>query len=438
MKNGMKKNAITLAITMVAAGSIFAAMAYNGSQIDKSGHQPRGPRAEQSQSTSDNPTTRALTIESTAKVDRSLQASSVLKNDTTGTTGGLSSVEEQGNETASYQRIAVQTTQPASYRAEVVGYGETTPHYSLSLSSEVSGRVISLEDQFEVGVVVEQGTVLARLDQVAYQQAVTQAEADVASARLALLEEQRQGEQAKSEWERSGLTGEPSSPLVLREPQLASAQATLVNAQQALEKAKSDLESTEITAPFDALIIEREIQPGSYLTAGSTIATLYSIDRVEVEIPLSEQQWSTLPNTATMNEWQISLKDSNGNQSWSARAERSYQHVAQDTRQRSLIVVVDNPLTQETPLYPGTFVQATLQGAEIDNLWEVPASALSQQGEVWTVDAEGLLMKASAEKQFEFNDKVYLTPITEESAQVVLRPLSSFSVGTKVAPSEEG
>ena len=33
MKNSLKKNAITLVITLAAAGSIFAVTAYNGSQM---------------------------------------------------------------------------------------------------------------------------------------------------------------------------------------------------------------------------------------------------------------------------------------------------------------------------------------------------------------------------------------------------------------------
>ncbi|MCZ8485537.1 hypothetical protein O9993_06550 [Vibrio lentus] len=40
----------------------------------------------------------------------------------------------------------------------------------------------------------------------------SKAKANVAPAQLDLLEEQRQGRQAKSEWQRSGLSDEPDSP----------------------------------------------------------------------------------------------------------------------------------------------------------------------------------------------------------------------------------
>uniref|UniRef100_UPI0030DBEE4B efflux RND transporter periplasmic adaptor subunit n=1 Tax=Vibrio neptunius TaxID=170651 RepID=UPI0030DBEE4B len=369
----MKKNAITLAVTLVAAGSIFAAIGYNGSHMAQAG--------ENSQSEQ--------------------QATETLQ-------------QPLVQESLNLQKVAVQMTTSASYQAQVVGYGETRSRYQLNYASEVSGRVFTLSDDFETGKVVTEGTILAKLDDTSYQQALAQAKSDVATAELELLEEQREGEQAKSEWQRSGLDGEPNSPLVLREPQLASAEANLANAKQALNKAEKDLKDTEIRAPFTALVVSREVQPGSYLSAGSIVATLYSIERVEVEVSLSEQQWANLPTSSDIKNWQVTLTDTSDVHQWTGRVERKYQHVTQDTRQRSLVVVVDKPLEADSPLYPGTFVKATLSGAEVNGLWEVPASAISQQGEIWTVDEQGLLNKSNASKRFSRDGKVYVTPSLAE------------------------
>jgi RND family efflux transporter MFP subunit len=393
MKSTLKKNAITFAITLAAAGSIFAVVAYNGSQMAQAA-----------------------------------QAKPQTKVEMAG---------EQALDMRSLPQVAVQVTDAASYRAEVVGFGETKPRYELAFASEVSGRVEWLSSSFEAGSTVKKGELLAKIDTTTYEQAVTQAKSDVATATQELLEEQRQGEQARSEWERSGLTGEPSSPLVLREPQLASAQAKLENAKQALVKAQQDLTNTEVRAPFDSVVVSRDIQPGSYLNAGGSIATLYSTDRIEIEIPLSEQQWANLPKSTQQGEitWKATITDSTGSVEWQAQVERSYQYVAQNTRQRSVVLVVDNPLDQAQPLFPGTFVTATISGAEVDNLWQLPASALSQQGEIWTVDSQGMLTKSQATTLFERDDHIYVEPTQSEAAvKVVMRPLSNFKVGMKVSP----
>jgi hypothetical protein len=184
-------------------------------------------------------------------------------------------------------------------------------------------------------------------------------------------------------------------------------------------------------------VVSRDVQPGSYLNAGSSIATLYSTDRIEIEIPLSEQQWANLPKSTQQGDitWKATITDSTGSVEWQAQVERSYQYVAQNTRQRSVVLVVDNPLDQAQPLFPGTFVTATISGAEVDNLWQLPASALSQQGEIWTVDSQGMLTKSQATTLFERDDHIYVEPTQSEAAvKVVMRPLSNFKVGMKVSP----
>ncbi|MDO6762819.1 efflux RND transporter periplasmic adaptor subunit [Agarivorans sp. 1_MG-2023] len=394
----MKKNAITLAITLAAAGAIFVVVGYNGSQMAQAKGMPGKPAPAQ---------------EHVVEV------------------GAPASV-------INLPAVSVQATGTGSYQAEVIAYGETKSRFELEFTSEVSGRVVWLADNFETGEVIKQGAVVAQLDDSAYQQALTQAKADVADARLALLEEQRQGEQAESEWLRSGLSGEPASPLVLRKPQLTSAKAQLVNAQQALASAEKDLDDTKIKAPFDALVVVRNIQPGSYLTAGSNVATFYSVDRIEVEVPLSESQWENLPSNQDFSQWNVELSDSSSSQTWAATVVRAYQHLDHNTRQRSLIVAVDKPLEQNTPLFAGTFVQATLSGSSLGGLWELPASAISQQGDIWLVDEQNLLQKATAKPVFERQNKVYVKPLTDKAvAQVVMRPLSNFNVGMKVTPSED-
>ncbi|GIU53710.1 efflux RND transporter periplasmic adaptor subunit [Shewanella sp. KT0246] len=433
----LKKNALTIAITLAAAGSIFVVSAYNGSQM--------GPGPDKGKEPASTKVAPQQMVQKTDKPSERL---------------GTNEQAKKTEPVSLLSQVAVQPTPSATYQAEVTGYGETKPRFELTYTSEISGRIEWLAEAFESGRVVKEGDLLAKLDDTNFQQAVSQAKADVATAQLELLEEQRQGEQARSEWERSGLSGEPSSPLVLREPQLASAEAALENAQKTLEKAERDLNYTDITAPFDGVIVSRNVQLGSFINVGGEVAMLYSVDRIEIEIPLSDKQWANLPQAVinvdaakndqlTLNEsnksnhqWSAIISsagsDSDKSQQWTAYVERTHQYVAQDTRQRSLVLVVENPLQQETPLYPGTFVQATIEGVSIDYLWELPSSARSQQGEIWTVDNEGLLHKSAANTLFERQNKIYVTPTQDESlVQVVKRPLSNFKAGMKVMPTVE-
>ena len=414
----MKLNTITIAITLVAGSSIFAALAYNGSQVAPAPQKANELTVSEPQ---------AMAVDT-----KSLE---------------MTPVETTTLSASQQQQVSVVLATLGDYQAEVVGYGEAKSRYELMFSTEVGGRVETISSQFETGQVIGQGEVIANIDSTSYQQAVTQAKADMAQAQLDLLEEQRQGEQAKSEWQRSGLSGEPDSPLVLREPQLAQVTAALENAKLELVKAEQDLGKTTLVAPFDSLVVSRDVQPGSYAQTGAQIATLYSVDEVEVSVPLSESQWLSLPNSdnSQLKEqpWPVILSSSDGQYQWQGYVERVEQHLQQDTRQRSLIVKVDNPLEQEKDLYPGTFVQATISGKQLTQLWELPASALSQQGDLWFVDGNGLLSKSNANVEFEKGGLIYIDPTKlnveiGDSVQVVKRPLSSFKAGMVVLAKAEG
>ena len=213
--------------------------------------------------------------------------------------------EQSGN--TQLAQVGVIDVTADSYNAKVRGYGQVVPQDSLSLVAQVSGQVTDISSSFKTGALVANNTVLARIDDTNYQQALASANATYQAAVVSLEEERLQGIQAKDEWTRSGLDGEPLSALVLREPQLKAAQATLDEAEQSVNSAKRDLAFTSLRAPFNALVVSRDIALGSYVQAGSAVATLYSADIAEVAIGLSPSQWAQLPASAISQKQEVWL-----------------------------------------------------------------------------------------------------------------------------------
>jgi RND family efflux transporter MFP subunit len=322
-----------------------------------------------------------------------------------------------------------------------VAYGAAETHYQLTLTAEVSGRVENLAEGFEVGSRLAVGTELARIEASNYRAALAAAESERQQARVTLLEEERQALQAEAEWRASGLEGEPDSPLALRQPQLAAARTALDNAQAAVDSARYDLAQTRITLPFDALVISRDIAPGSYLQAGTQVATVYSSDRVEITLSLPARDWQNLPDGDRLlsGAWPVTLTGVENGQQWQGRVLRTEQHLDSTTRQRSLVVAVDQPLALEKPLLPGTFLKARLVGDQVDGLWQLPSSALSQRGEIWFVDTDEQLDHFATDPLFNDGEHIYVrapktlagTPI-----QVLSHPLNSYLKGMLVNPVE--
>ncbi|WP_273149489.1 efflux RND transporter periplasmic adaptor subunit [Methylophaga thiooxydans] len=333
--------------------------------------------------------------------------------------------------------VSVIIAETGSYTAEIEAFGAAQAHFDITLTAQVAGQVEQINTQFENGQRLNQGDWLAQLENSDYQAAVNSAKQALAEAKVTLLEEERQGLQALTEWQSSGLEGQPDSDLVLRKPQLEAAKQSVEQAQANLKSAEQDLAQSLLKVPFDALVVNRKIAPGSYVQTGTEVAELYSTDRVEVAVSLAATDWQKLPSHDMLNttKWPATLISVEHDQQWQGYVLRSEQHLDGETRQRALVLAVDKPFDQENRLYPGTFVKAEIQGLTVDGLWKLPSSALSQRGEIWYVTDDNTLDKFTATTAFTKASDIYIKPPAEfnnTSKAVLAHPLNSYLKGMAV------
>ena len=175
--------------------------------------------------------------------------------------------------------VVVRTAESAIERVfpAVLDPAETT-----DLSFELSGRLQNLT--LSVGQRVEKGTIIAKLDDTQYQ-------TSVANARSALREARVQASLARKEMERK---------LALRERGVAS-QATADNAiadhesklarveqaEQDLENRNEDLTKTVLRAPFDGIVSSVPATSFTTVSAGQTIASMYSATKYETSFSVN-------------------------------------------------------------------------------------------------------------------------------------------------------
>lgn len=333
-------------------------------------------------------------------------------------------------------KVSVLPIQADNFASQVTGFGEVQPRHTLALTSEVGGKVAFISNKLAVGQRVKKGQVLLEIQKQDYEKVLASRKAALANAELTLLEEQRKRKQAMLEWQTSGLSGQPDSPLVFRTPQIKAAKAAVTDAKLALAQSQQDIKDTRIRAPFNAVVVASNVQPGSIVRAGAVLGTLNSTDQVEVSIPLTEQQWSQLPSTSTLTaaKWAVTLHTTEAGTatsqapSWQGYVARMAQTVDANTRQRALIVAVDKPYDKKQPLYAGSFVKASIDGKVIANLWKIPATALAQTGDVWLLDEQDCLLRLPISISYTRGDAIYV-PATTKTARLVISPLNSFVAG---------
>lgn len=348
--------------------------------------------------------------------------------------------EEKGAAKTVGMPVSISIAAPGDYPARITALGEVTARYRSTIKSQVAGKVAFLSDRLQAGRIVRAGEVLAAIEKSGFTVQVAEGESRLKTARLNVLKEEREVRDAKRNWQRSGIDGDPSSLLVLRQPHLEAARADLIAAESALADARVRLGHTEIRAPYDGVVMKRSVDPGETVFAGDEVATLYSLGAVEIGIPLSAAQWNLLP--ATVENTAARLTDPRRKAGWNAVASRESLHLDPETRLRTLWLAVESPLDQSPPLFPGTFVRASMTGRMMTGLLRIPESAQTREGIVWFVDGDNRLSAHRTEPVFYGDGVAYIVNPrpNEEKLRVAVSPNASFTDGLLVQPAfeEEG
>ncbi len=333
--------------------------------------------------------------------------------------------------------VEVVTLQPTDYRIRVASQGTVVPHTRTTLVAEVRGKVTKIADAFRAGGFFEAGEVLVTIDDRDYRHALTMAEAELAKAKVALDQERARAEQARIDWARLG-GGEPASDLVLRKPQLASARAAVAAAEARLGQARLDLERTRLEAPYAGRVLEKQADIGQFVTPGTPLGTIYAIDYVEVELPLSERALAVLgPPLARPGQGAAGAGPTvwlkNAEASWRGRIVRTTGSIDTRTRQQSVVARVDHPYAGDgPPLQIGQFVTAEIEGESLDGVFVLPRAAIGPGNRITIVDDDGRLRRMTIEPLWEARDEVVVGRGLSPGLRLVTSPASFLPDGTMV------
>jgi len=176
-------------------------------------------------------------------------------------------------ETVSTMSVTVINANSQPYVKDIVLRGHTESLRSVSLKSQLKGRIVELP--VEKGMRVAKGDVICRID-------VEDREASNAEA-VAIVQQRELEHKASAELFRKGHRSET---------QHSSAKAALDSAIARSSRAKVNLDNTQIRAPFDGVINDRLIEVGDYMKEGEVCALIMEENPFLVVADISENQIS--------------------------------------------------------------------------------------------------------------------------------------------------
>lgn len=341
--------------------------------------------------------------------------------------------------------LFVETAKSEDLRLTVSTQGEVRPRTEIDLISQVSGRVVSVADEFTAGGKVANGVALIKIEDTEYRLLVTGAEARVASAVTQLELAEAAAAIARRNWDDT-IVGKPT-PLAMKEPQRAEAKANLRAAEADLSVARLNLARTSISVPFDGRVRSKNADIGQYVTPGTKLGRVYSTAVAEIRLALSDSQLATvgLP---------IGYSESDGDgprvmfdaiiagvsHSWQGRIVRTDAALDASTRVLYAIAEVEAPYNagadNGVPLAMGLYVNATIDGVAMRNAITVPRAALRSGDKVYVIAKDGTLDIRTVTISYSDAEKIVLSGGIEAGEQVVVSPVRSPRDGMEVVALE--
>lgn len=221
--------------------------------------------------------------------------------------------------------VDVATARTSSLQKSQLLTGTTNPFRTVSLRSQVEGRLLGLN--VDVGDKVNRGQIIGQIDDALLKTAINQAEAELASLKSEVARIKAQISNARTEVERTrlqlqqqqadsqrqqklakegaipkqtaeqALTEAQTAAQVLRAAQksvrvqqqtLAAAQARVVAQQAVVAEAVERRSYARLISPISGTVLVRVTEPGNLLQPGNEILQIGDFNQVKVEVQVSE------------------------------------------------------------------------------------------------------------------------------------------------------
>ena len=200
--------------------------------------------------------------------------------------------------------------------------------------------------------------------------------------------------------------------------------------------AERTVAKTIVRAPFDALVTNEQVAPGTYVAPGQPLANLISADAGEVHAGLPAEDVAAVRAAMSKSEGgQLSVQaepnsDSLGSVSLDGYLAEFSPVIDPASRTATVIAVFPDAFTEaySGQVFSGDFMDVLIEGYSERPVWEVPEGSIRQDSFVWVVTDENDLHKALVEvidqtgdttlihsDQLSASDLVMTTVLSEET-----------------------
>ena len=345
-----------------------------------------------------------------------------------------------------------------------MGYGTARADRTAMLAAEVAGTVLERLEDIEAGSHIKDGQALVRLDDRQYQQDMERALALVAADQAQLEEIEvevdnlgklkstaerelmiaadekarvsglfESGQAAKREYDLANLAYQQArravqnyeKELAVLGPRAKRAEASRRANEAAVRIAMLNVERCRIIAPFAGMVDRILVEKGDRVGPGTPVISLVDSSHLEIAVFLPASVYHQVRLNAPCQLQTESTQEGN----WHGEVARIAPVAAEQTRTFACYIEVDNTI-QKTPLVPGTFVTAVVEGLSHDSALIVPRDAV-RRGYLLVEEDRKARRRDVTIKRFIF-DQVLVDGDIRDGDRVILSHLDLLGDGSPV------
>ena len=328
--------------------------------------------------------------------------------------------------------VTARQIEPQDHRIRFSTTGTVQVRSFVDIVPQVSGKVVHVSDNLYPGGVFKKDSLLFRIEQDDFVHQLRRLQAEVARAETQLQLQLAEAGAAVSAWE--GLHPDKSPPpLVAKRPQLKEARSALRAAEADLATARLNLERTRFSLPFRGRVVESSLGIGQFATAGQSYGRAYSLDALEIAVPLEDRQIRWLreaedPALTVLSDYLGATRE------LEAFVKRFGAEADPQTRFTRVFLGLREP---NTDLIPGVFVDIEVIGALKRDVWVLPLSALRSGGTIWAIDSRERLQRLRPEI-VQITGEHVVAASDGAPVRVVTSPLPPISGDTQVRVLDDG
>ena len=332
----------------------------------------------------------------------------------------------------------------ATFPRQLETLGTVLSARTLALKPALTGTVEAVHPNLVPGGILQKGETVLQLDSRDYQLTYQRNRNNLEKAVMDLRLEQGNQSVARREYELisefSGVNVKDAPiDLALRKPQLAQAKAAKAAAETDVAMAKLNLDRTQLLSPFNAVVLDTNVEVGAQVNSQTTIATLAGTDVFWVRATLAQKELMhiLLPEDKEHGSAVkiTTISDQENTAYWQGKIIHLLGDVDPKGLMARVLIEIAKPTdrsTSKVPLLLGSVVRATITGIPLENCFQVPRSAVRPDQSLLIATKENTLEIRQVSVIWQNKDQAYIDSGLRDGDLVVISQVAAPIAGMDI------